>query len=259
MKRSQLLFAAFLIGPSCVASLTVARPAWAESLSATIADTRTTLALRVKPTMAQRWLPKPWVVRPVAKGPFKGANLLVVLIDRLLHRDASGKPAAGGSYRMAVLLIPAVDPESKRTAPFIVRVYSPQGAPGPYRNSLKAAVKREAIQRRDDDGPGAGTERWTVVPAMGGSLVFAMSYRRAVPKRMKGEIRPRSAVDPAYARIYRYEQVIDIVKSAPAGNDRAQGIKLSVTVPELRAMFDGTETLIGIARIPWYTRQTLRP
>jgi hypothetical protein len=53
--------------------------------------------------------------------------------------------------------------------------------------------------------------------------------------------------------------VIDIVKSAPAGNDRAQGIKLSVTVPELRAMFDGTETLIGIAQIPWYTRQTLRP
>ena len=259
MNDSWLRIAPSLIGASCAAGLLVSAPADAETLMGTIMDTRTSLALSVKPTAAQHWLPRPWVVREVPKGPFKGANLIVLMIDRLLHRDAKGKPAEGGSYRRVALLIPAVDAASKRTATFVIRVYSPQGAPGPYKNSLRASVKREAILRRNDADAGTGTERWVVAPASGGALIFAMSYRRAVPKWMKSVIRPRSAVVPTFQRIYRYEQLIDVVKSTPPSVNRVRDVKLSVTVPELRAMFDGSETLIGIARAPWYTRQTLLP
>lgn len=259
MNRSGLRFARLLIGATCAASVLASAPAQSETLMGTVADARTTIAMRVDAAAAQRWLPKPWLVHPMPKGPFKGANLIIVLIDRLLHQDAQGKPMQRGSYRTVALLIPAVDPASKRTAPFVVRVYSVLGGPGPYRNSLQAAVQREAIQRRADADPGTGTERWSVTPASGGALVFAMAYLRAVPKRMKNEIRPRSSVDPAFVRIYRYEQVIDVVFSRPAAVDRVRGVRLSVTVPELRAMFDGKETLIGVAQIPWYSRQTLLP
>lgn len=239
-----------------VATLPEAR---AEKLTGTIADTRTTLAIKVNQAAVQRWLPAPWKARSVPKGPFKGANLFIVLIDRLLHRDAKGKPAVGGSYLMAAFLVPAVNPSEKRGAGFIVRVYSPQGAPGPYHNSVRASVQRETSQNRQELKNRSGSDRWLIKTERGGKLEFSMKYVPGKPKWIARTIRPHSAVKPSFYRIYRYEQLIDIVKSGPAAINRASEIRLTVRIPELDPMFDGSEELIGIAHIPWYRRQTLLP
>ncbi len=86
-----------------------------------------------------------------------------------------------------------------------------------------------------------------------------MDYQRAVPVRTKGEARPHSNVDPTFFRMYRYDQVMDVVKSIPEGIDRVQSYQLRVTMSELRRLFDGTEQLVGIAVIPWYGRKTFLP
>lgn len=231
----------------------------AETLSETIADTRTTLALSVPPAAAQAWLPKPWTVAALPKGPFKGANLLVVLIDRLLSLDAEGNPASGGTFRMAVLVTPGRNPDTGKSVPFIIRVYQAHDDPGPYKNGVKAAVHREITQKGSDMEPGTGRDSWQIRNAAGGLLSFEMAYDRAVPKRVKKEANLYSAVDPSIYRIYRYEQVIDVVRSSPSGIDRVQSDRLEVTIPELAKMFDGTEQVVGIARIPWYGRQTFLP
>lgn len=236
----------------------MAGKAGAEALVANVADTRTTLAFSVSEAAAQDWLPAPWKTAPLPKGPFKGANLLLVCIDRLLHQDADGKPKAGGSYRMVVLVVPAMNPETGDKAPFITRVYSPQGAPGPYKNSLEATVSRTSSSEGTAANAGTGSDSWTVGQS-GGTMELRVEYEKAVPKRLQREMRPRSAVDPTLLRIYRYEQLIDVVKSIPAGTDRAPSHYVRVSIPELAALFDGNEQLVGIAVIPWYSRQTFLP
>ncbi len=86
-----------------------------------------------------------------------------------------------------------------------------------------------------------------------------MEYQRAVPSRAKQELKPRSAVIPTFYRIYRVEQLIDLVKSIPAGVDRVQNFQFRVTMPELRKLFDGSEQVVGILVIPWSVRQLSLP
>ena len=239
--------------------LAVITQASAETLDSSIADTRMTLAFRVAKRAAQEWLPAPWKVSPLANGPFKGTDLLVVSIDRLLHQDAKRAPKAGGSYRMVVLVIPAKNLRTGEKATFVARVYTPHGGPGPYKNSLKATVRRQVTAGAANVGAGTGTDEWAVDGGEGGVLQFHVEYERAVPKRIKKETRFRSTIEPEFFRIYRYEQLIDIVKSAPKGIDRVRSYQFRATIPELEAMFDGTEQLLGIGVIPWYTRQTFLP
>jgi hypothetical protein len=230
-----------------------------ETLVESNVDYRITVALRVGQAAAQDWLPAPWQVRPVAAGPFKEANLFVVFADRFLNQDADGKVVAGGTFRTVALAIPAKHPETGESAPFVIRVYGPHEGPGPYKNSLQATVRRQATLQGEDLEPGTGNEAWEVREGAGGTLTLRMGYQRAVPSRSQQELRPRSAVDPSFFRIYRYDQGVDVVKSVAAGTDRVSDYQLRVNVPDLEGLFDGTEQLVGVAVVPWYVRQIFLP
>ena len=103
----------------------------AETLVGSNADNRITVALHVGQEAVQAWLPPHWQAEPVPAGPFKGANLFVVFIDRLINQDSAGKPAAGGTFRLAALYAPAKHSQTGESAPFIIRVYGPHEGPGP--------------------------------------------------------------------------------------------------------------------------------
>ena len=110
-----------------------------------------------------------------------------------------------------------------------------------------------------DFDPGTGSEAWLVQDQAGGILKFRMNYRRALPTRSRGEARPHSNIDPTFFRMYRYDQLMDVVKSVPDDIDRVSSHHLRVTIKELRELFNGSEQLVGIALIPWYGRQTFLP
>ncbi len=257
MSRSRRHVLPILGVPLALALTTGSAPA--ETLDSTVVDTRTILAFDAPDAAAREWLPGPW--RPVAmqEGPFAGANLLLAFIDRLLHQAPDGAAKAEGAFRVVALVVPARHPDTGDRASFVIRVYSPHGAPGPYKNSVEASVRPDGSFRRADVGGGTGTDAWTVRPAEGGAIDFEVDYRRAVPQRVEKEARRRSAADPDFYRIYRYEQVIDIVRSVPRNVDRVSSLELDVTIPELDPLFDGSERLVGIAVVPWYTRQTYLP
>jgi len=259
MKRLIKLSVLFLIGVVSVGSVSLITPARAATLVGSNVDNRITVALRVGPAASQGWLPAPWQVNPVPKGPFKGANLFVVFIDRLLNQDAEGKPAAGGAFRFVALAVPAKHPQTGKSALFVTRIYGPHEGPGPYKNSVKATVRREATLQGANLEPGAGSELWKVQDSAGGIMEFRMAYQRAVPSRAKKISEPHSAVDPNFFRIYQYDRIMDVVKSVPARINRVSDYQLRVTVSELRKLFDGTEQLVGIAMIPSYMRQTFLP
>ena len=69
----------------------------AETFIGSNVDSRVILAFHVNENAAQAWLPDGWMMAPFSKGPLAGANLLVVLVDRHLARDAEGNPTTPSS------------------------------------------------------------------------------------------------------------------------------------------------------------------
>ncbi|MGH7843671.1 MAG: hypothetical protein ACREQW_00665 [Candidatus Binatia bacterium] len=249
----------FLLGIISVGSLS---SSWAETLVQQNVDTRVVVALRVSQAEAQNWLPAPWQVDPVASGPSKDANLLLVFLDRALNLDAEGKPVAGGTDRGLALVIPAKHAQTGEAAPYVIRVFTvnPQLLPGPYKNSaLVATVRREQTLKGTDLDAGVGTEAWEIRDTAGGMIDLRLQYQRAVPARSKPEAKVRGGPDPNFFRLYRVDQGTDVVKSIPVGVDRVQSYQLQVTMAELRKLFDGSEQLVSIAILPWYVRQVFLP
>jgi hypothetical protein len=55
------------------------------------------------------------------------------------------------------------------------------------------------------------------------------------------EAKIHSAIKPDFYRIYRIEQAVDVVRSVPAR--------------QFSQLFDGSEQLISITSLPWYSRE----
>jgi hypothetical protein len=250
-----------LLGIFAVGSLSSTRPSWAETLVQQNVDTRVVLAFWVGHAGLQRWLPAPWQVDRLARGPSKGANLTVSFIDRLLNQDGEAKVVAEPATRLVALVVPVKHGQTGETALFDIREYNagPQGVPGPYKTGLSATIRREATLQATDLAPGAGSEMWEVKDSGGGLIEFRVVYQRGIPSRARPEVKLHSAVDASSLRIYRPDVGTDMVKSTPAGIDRVRSYQFRVTAPELRPLFDGTEQLVSIVVLPWYVRQVFLP
>ena len=234
----------------------------AEKLDGSDVDYRLLVALRVKQADLQSWLPDPWQVDPVAKGPLKDANCFVIFIDRLLHQDAEGKTALGGTFRAVAIVAPAKSAETTESAPFVLRIYAPHediSAINPYKNTVRANISHEQTLKSKNLEPGTATELWEMKDDSGGMMQLQISYQRDVPRRSNQELKPRSAVEPDFFRIYRIDQCSDLIKSVPASLDRTQNLKFQVTKSEFSNLFDGSEEVIGIISIPMYAKKVFLP
>ena len=264
-KDRKMTFTIWFLGAILLISAWVLVPATqagAETLVGSNVDNRIVVALRVGQAELQTWLPAPWQVNPVAKGPLKEANLYLIFVDRLLNQDAQGKPAAGGTFRVVALAAPAKHAQTGESAMFVIRAFVPHediDLYNPYKVSVRATIRREYTVKGADLAPGTASDLWELRDSAGGMLQFRIEYQRAVPSRAKRESKPRSAVEPTFFRIYRFDQGSDLIKSIPAGINRVQSYHLHVTVPELRKLFDGTEKVVGIVVIPWYVRKSFLP
>ncbi len=242
MNRSVL----YLIGIICVGSVAFTTLAQAETKVESALFFRIYVAFSVDQKAAQAWLPATWRAVSLPKGPFKGANLLVILDDKFIVQDGEGKPNKGGTYCSAVLVAFGKNEQTGAFAPFVIRIYWPYDDPHAYKNAVKAKVFRGATLQGADLG-GRVSEVWTVQDSAGGTMEFLMDYQRAIPKRTKREFKVRSSIEPDFFRIYRDDYVHELVKSIPAGIDKVKNYKFRVTKSELSEMFDGSEQLVGIS------------
>jgi hypothetical protein len=238
--------------------LVPATPAQGETLVESTLFFRIYVAFTVNQKAAQEWLPAPWKAVSMPKGPLKGANLFVMFNDKLIAQDGNGKPYMGGTYCIAVLIAFGKNEQTGEVAPFVIRIYSPHGGPGPYKNSVKTMVFRGATLQGANLG-GKASEVWKVQDSAGGIMEFRMDYQRGVPERMKRKFKVRSSVEPDFFRIYQDDYATDLVKSIPAGIDRVRDYHFRVTMSELREMFDGSEQLVGISVNPCRVRQAFLP
>ena len=259
MVRYSKVFAGRLAGLLFLGCLYAASAASAQTYVGSNVDERVTVAVQVGAAALQPWLPEGWVPSPPTSGAFEGANLFVIFIDRLLQMDAAGEIAGGGAYRAVGLVAPAKHGATGEAVVFVIRIYGPHEGAGPYKNAVQAEVSRQAALQGTNIGAGSGSETWDVSDKAGGALTLQVEYERAVPVPQSKEQRPYSAVDPDFYRIYRVNQLVDVVMSGPAAIDRVSHHRLSISIGELGAMFDGTEQIVGITVTPSYARQTFLP
>ena len=80
-----------------------------------------------------------------------------------------------------------------------------------------------------------------------------------MPTTSKTNPNVHSAAKPDFYRIYRIEQAVDVVRSTATGVDRVTKLSFKASGGKLGQLFDGTEQLISVISVPWYTRQLYLP
>jgi hypothetical protein len=243
---------AFLLGSLLLA----AAPALAaEKYVGGNSDVRTILAFKAADAAVQKFLPEGWELDVATSGPAKDVNLRVTFVDRLSMQDADGKsqPLA----RIVALSIPAKKKASATRGTVLLVTYTSGASGGAYGVSVNAQTKMERKVAIDTAGAASVEESWEAQAPDGNSIQLQIQYSRGVPAPAKAESLLFSAVKPDFYRIYRYEQSADVVRGA--GVDRVQKVVFKAAGPKLAPLFDGSEQLLGVTSVPWYTRQTYLP
>ena len=190
------------------------------------------------------------------QGPAKGANLILVLLDRLLATDAERKPLEPATNRLLVLVVPGKDSASGAGGPVVVGGISadPRGAPGAYRNYVAGKVE---LARSSRDG--SADEEWEVESPQGDRLTLALSYAQGTPALLVFDQATYSGADPSFHRIYRGDWGVEAVQSSVTGIDRTTRLELTASGPVLGRLLDGTQELVNVSVVPWYRRDTWLP
>jgi hypothetical protein len=242
-----------------IALLLLAAPAFAqEKLYGSNVDSRIGMAFKVSDAALRKLVPEGWEIVPTAAGPSQGANLNVTLVNQEVGFDPEGKPVA--PYRGVAMSVPMKRKGSDAVVSMIVAgLFTPNGAPGAYGLFLPARVTIDRKLRTDLDGKSTAEESWELRADGGHSLEIHVQYAPGVGTRGKVEARIHSAAKPDFFRIYRFEQTSDLVRSVPTGVDRVSRVSFKATGDKLGTLFDGSQQLISVTAIPWYSRQVYLP
>jgi hypothetical protein len=229
-----------------------------EKLSATDLSVRVALTFKMSDSAVQKMLPPGFEVNSPTTGPTKGANLGITFIDYLMVQDPDGKllPPAP----TVAMNVPSKKLASGESVGVVVGGFVAQSlAPGPYFvfGSAKTTVNRQS--RTDSEGKSIIDENWQVKSDDGSALEIQLQFARGVPDRRKIDPKNYSAAKPEFYRIYRVEQAVDVARSIPAGIDRVTKFSVTGTGPKLAPLFNGSEQLISISSIPYYSRSIYVP
>ncbi|PWT84857.1 MAG: hypothetical protein C5B56_14905 [Proteobacteria bacterium] len=229
-----------------------------EKLSAIDVSFRTILAFKVPDAVVQKLLPAGFVSNPPTSGPATGSNLGMTVIDYLMAQDPEGKllPA-----RTTVAInMPVKKTATGETGGVVIGGFiAPDAAPGAY---FVFSPAQTTVDRRTQTGPEGKSsidETWQVKADDGSALEIELQFVRGVPGRGKGEAKIFSAVKPEFYRIYRFDQATDVVRSAPNGIDRVSKFSFKASGPKLAPIFDGSQQVISITSVPFYSRSIYLP
>ena len=260
-----VLAALLLIAGWYLGDASGARPVTAQTPDGIQNDrSRIMLGFRGKPELVQEWLPSPWRLDPVQKGPLQGANVIVALVDRIRDDDAKGNPRSHGADRLVNFVVPAKHPQTGQAVSVILSGWASNAArvPGFFRVYRPASIRTEQVIKSQDGDAEEVSDVWEVRDTAGlGGMELRLRSRRLLGARTRarGEVRLISARDPTLGQLHQFDAAADVVKSLPEGIDRVQHYAFRLDMPGFGSLFDGSEQLIGISVTPWYVRQVSTP
>ena len=242
-----------------VLATTLHAAAAGEKLVGTYGEERALLRFKVSDATVQKFLPEGWQASPDTAGPSKDANLNVYFVDLLTVQNPDGSP--GDTCRIAGLAIPAKKKGTDATVPMVIAGFAsiPGYVSGPYGNAKLAGATVDRHLHRDPAGTTNVEESWEFKSDDGDGIQLHLQYVEGVATRSKIETTPHSAIKPDFYRIYRIEQAADVVRSTATGTGRVQKLVFKAIGPQFSQLFDGSEQLISITSLPWYSRQVSLP
>jgi hypothetical protein len=218
---------------------------------------RTTLAFKVSDAAVQKLLPAGFRVNSPTAGPSKGANINVVLINYVMVQDMQGKPLP--LRTTAALNVPSKNAAGEAVGLVVGGFIAKGGAPGPYFAYEAANTNIDRRSHTDTDGKSIVDETWEIGGDDGNTLQVELQFARGMPARGKAESKIQSAAKPDVYRIYQFDYAADIVRSAASGIDRVSKFSFKTSGPKLAPLFDGSQQLISIISVPFYSRTTYLP
>jgi hypothetical protein len=256
LQRRQVLGAIVVAGAGSVIKPAIAQEA--EKLFASDVVLRTMLAFKVSEAAVEKTLAAGWAISPPVSGPDQGANLIVYVTDFQMIQDPQGKPLP---TRPSVALIVPAKKSGTDLAAFMVTggFVTQANTPGPYGNFTPAKVTVDRRSQTDGDGKTIIDETWEMKADDGNGLDLRIQFQRGVPTRDKVAWKYYSAIRPDFHRTYRIEHGLDVARSVPAGIDRVSTFLFKAVGPKLAPLFDGSERLISITSVPFYSRSIYLP
>jgi len=229
-----------------------------EKLYGSNTEVRTVLEFKVDDAKVQKLVPSGWVINSPSTGPAKGANLGVTLIDQIVQLDAEGKPLP--PIKGAVFTFPGKKVDSDAAGTMVWSgLVSAASAPGSYGVYVPAKGAIDRRSRTDVAGDSIIDEVWQFTSDDGNAVDILIQYVRGVPSRNKAEAKVYSAAKPDFYRIYRLENLVDLVRSTATGVDRVKIFSIKANGSVFGPLFDGSHQLISVRSQPWYARQTYLP
>lgn len=229
----------------------------AETLIGSNIDSRFLVAFTASPEPIEEFLPTGWKVIGFPSGPLKGANLLLGLEDRHLGMGADGSPATPPKSRAAALLALAKGDDGVRL--FVLRVLSSDADYDLFPDGIPADVARRSTSQPVSGKGQRQAEEWTIASESGGTLDVSFDFGVGTGAWVSADAKPFSSSNPDISRIFRYDQLVDLVMSTAAGKPFDGTFTLATTIPELSEIFDGSEELVGLMNIPVYVREVYEP
>lgn len=237
--------------------LTAGQAPASETYVGSNADTRVLIGLAAPEAAAQAAMPDGWKILTLPRGPFAGSNVILSLVNRQLAWDEEGQPETVPTSRALVLLSFGIQPDAPPRV-FLTHIYTTDSGSDPYGIARPAAISH-VMSVGDTETGTRRRETWEVETGSGGSLRLELDHIAGIPVRSDGEILSYSAANPDFYRIYRYEQLDDVAMSEGLQRPLDGNVSLEVSIPELGALFDGTERIVTVISRPFYRRDIYLP
>jgi hypothetical protein len=231
----------------------------AETFVGSNVDARVLVAVSAPHDGVQALLPDGWTSVPVPGGPLQGANILFVFIDSLLERDTEGAALAPSTRRAVALAGLGKQNDGDEVRLYVMRIYTTTPDANPYGVSVAADITRTASVTGPANEARRSTDAWQITVPGSGSLDFDLDYATGDRTWAKSDGFPHSALNPDFSRIYRFDQLTDLVVSTPMDKPSSGDFRLSSSLADLGDILDGTEEIVAIIDTPIYVRDVFLP
>jgi hypothetical protein len=231
----------------------------AETLLEHSAEARMQLDFHVPDAALKAMLPEGWEPVVATQGAAKDANIRMIFIDRLDVTGADGAPVA--TSQMVYLAVPIKQGSTNTAGQMLVfgLTSSPKEAPGPF-GVYEAATTHHMQRSTTADAQTQTSEDWEFTAASGEHMELHLKYERGAARRSNSEVKFFSAVDPGKYQIFKIEQGLDIMRNATITvPDKVKEFQYKASGGKIAKLFDGSERVLSIDHLPWYTRAIYQP
>jgi hypothetical protein len=243
------------------ASAVLARPAAAETLVETSAETRLQLDFAVSDAALHKVLPAGWDTDVATSGGAKDCNLRMIFIDRIDVNGPDGAPK--GTSQLVIIEVPVKKPAAQLAGRMIIDgvTADPKDAPGPF--GVYHAAVAHRMERSTVANPGEPiqtVEGWAFTAANGEHMELHLKYERGVARKGGSDIKFFSGANPGFYRIGKIAQGLDPMRNATVPTrDLVSEFDYQATGGYLDSLFDGTQRVVSIDAIHWHNRAVYLP